>query len=147
MHSSAGLIVIIFGMLAYLAVTLAVWLVRQPVSAKKAANWPVTEATIRSVRKLTIATGRFADFVIAGDFTYIVNDEYYSGRLTISRSFSTHDATPKALVDQKVQVRYNPRKPEEYSVLPDELGGFLVDPYDEPFARDDRPIDLNIDKI
>jgi hypothetical protein len=145
MHSSAGLIVIIFGMLAYLAVTLAVWLVRQPVSAKKAANWPVTEATIRSVRKLTIATGRFADFVIAGDFTYIVNDEYYSGRLTISRSFSTHDATPKALVDQKVQVRYNPRKPEQYSVPSQEARSFLLDPYDEFLGTEVSSTDVDTD--
>ncbi len=75
MHSSVGLLVLL-GVLAYLVFFLVVWLVRRPVSAKKAANWPVTEATIRSVKKVLVRTGKFADSVIAGDFTYIVNDEY-----------------------------------------------------------------------
>lgn len=115
----------------YVLVRLVIAIVRRPVSAKKAAKWPVTEATIRSVKKVLVRTGKFADSVIAGDFTYIVNDEYYSGRLTISRSFSTHEATPGCLVDQKVQVRYNPRKPEQYSLPQQEAMSFLLDPYDE----------------
>jgi hypothetical protein len=156
MHSSTGLIVLILGVLAYLVVSLVVWYVRQPVRAKKAANWPVTEGKIQSIRRVFVDGGRQSYPVDVGDFSYTVSDEYYSGMLTISlpnegrlavSSPFTSDGSPKDLVNQKIQVRYNPRKPEEYSVLPDELGGFLLDPYDEPFARDDRPIDLNIDKI
>ena len=135
------IVIFALGVITYLVVTL----VRQPVSAKKAANWPVAQATIQSVGKVVVSAGRHSYSVIAGDFTYIVNDEYYSGRLKISRSFSTHDATPKGLVDQKVQVRCNPRKPEQYSVPPQEVGSFLLDPYDEPFGTDVGSFDFDTD--
>jgi len=128
-----------------LLVYIVIIIVRQPVSAKKAANWPAAEATIQSVSRVVVSTGRHSYSVIAGDFSYIVNNEYYSGRLKISRSFSTHDATPKGLVDQKVQVRYNPRKPEQYSVPPQEVGSFLLDPYDEPFGTDVGSFDFDTD--
>lgn len=139
----------------YLVVLFVIWvlatvvvsLVRAPQSAKKAANWPVTDGTIQSVGKVVVDAGRNSYSVDVGDFSYIVNDEYYSGRLTISRSFSTGDRPPRDLVNQKIQVRYNPRKPEKFSVPQTELEGFLLDPYDEPFGNDVGPIDLNIDKI
>lgn len=139
----------------YLIVFFALWalvvvvvsFVRRPVRAEKAANWPVAEGTIQSVGRVVVDAGRQSYSVDVGDFSYIVNDEYYSGRLTISRSFSTHDRLPKDLVGQKMQVRYDPRKPEKFSVPQAELGGFLLDPYDEPFGKDVGPIDLNIDKI
>lgn len=139
----------------FLIVLIALWalaglvvlVVRRPVSPEKAANWPVTEGTIQSVGRVVVNTGRSSYSIDIGDFSYIVNNEYYSGRLTISHSFSTHDRSPKDLIDQKIQVRYNPRKPEKYSVPQAEVGGFLLDPYDEPFGEDVGPIDLNIDKI
>ena len=76
-------------------------------------------------------TARYS--VNVGDFTYVVNDDYFSGKVRISPSFSTHSASPKDLVDQKIQVSYNPKKPEKYSVPQVEVGGFLVDPYDDTF--------------
>jgi hypothetical protein len=106
----------------------------------------VSEGTIQAVNRVYVKTSQNPDSVYVGDFSYYVNDEYYSGRVTISRSFSAHDRSPKDLIDQKIQVRYNPRKPEKFSVPQAELVGFLVDPYDETFG-DDSSIDLNIDKI
>jgi len=126
---------------------LVVFFVRRPVRPEKAANWPVTEGTIQSVGKVIVPGERNSPPTDVCDFSYIVNDEYYSGRLTISRSFSTHDRAPKDLINQKIQVGFNPRKPEKFSVPQTELGGFLLDPYDVPFANDIGPIDLNIDKI
>jgi len=52
----------------------------------------------------------------------------------ISRAFSTHDHSANELVNQKIQVRYNPRKPERFSVPPQEVGDLLVDPWDVGFA-------------
>ena len=71
-----------------------------------------------------------------GDFTYVVNDEYYSGRTRISRSFSTGDGQPKDLVNQKFHVRYNPRKPDRYDVAQADAGGFLLGPYDDFLMHD-----------
>jgi hypothetical protein len=133
---------------------LVVFLIRRPVRTEEAASWPVTEGTIQSVGK--VSGGRNSPPVDVGDFSYTVNDEYYSGRLTLSRPNDgrlavcrpfTSDGSPKDLVNQKIQVRYNPRKPEKFSIPPQELGDFLLDPYDDTFASDIGPIDLNIDKI
>lgn len=95
---------------------------------KGAPDWPVTEATIQSVTERSADNPATYDI---GDFTYTVNDDYFSGKVRISRSFSTHGASPQDLVDQKIQVSYNPRKPRKYSVGQSEVGGFLLDPYDE----------------
>lgn len=71
------------------------------------------------------------------DFTYVVNDEYHSGRARISRGFSTTgDSRPKELVNKKFQVRYDPRKPDKYDVSEADAGGFLLDPYDDFLMHD-----------
>jgi|HubBroStandDraft_2_1064218.scaffolds.fasta_scaffold1080063_1 hypothetical protein len=141
MFSSVGSIVLLT---LGAAVTLAVWLVWQHPHPDKTEQWPVTEGTIQSVGKVAVG-GRGSTPIDVGNFSYIVRDEYYSGMLTISRSFSTHDGLPKDLISQNIQVRYNPGKPEKYSVLPTELGGFLLDPYYGPITDAAGPVDLNID--
>jgi hypothetical protein len=125
---------------------------RQPRS-NPAEDWPVTEATIQSTSKVAISAGRGSYTIDVCDFSYIVNDEYHSGRLAlsrpndgrlaVSRPFES-ETVPRDLVDQKIQVRYNPRNPDSYSVPPSELKGFLLDPFDETMASDIGPIDLNL---
>jgi hypothetical protein len=100
---------------------------RHPVRPEKASNWPAAEATIQTVSDLS-AENPEKNYL--GDFTYIVNEDYFSGKVRISRSFSAHNDSANNLIDQKFQVNYNPRKPEKYSVPQAELGGFLLDPYD-----------------
>ena len=114
--------------------------------ANNPANWLETEATIQSVGKMVEGSGRYSCQVDVGDFTYIVNDEYYSGRATISSSFSTGDSQLRDLVNKKFQVRYDPRKPEKYNVSQSDVGGFLLDQYDGS-GTDIGSIDLNLDKI
>jgi hypothetical protein len=108
-------------------------LVRRRIRAG-AADWPVTEGTIQTVSPAPNRYEQIADSHHVGDFSYTVNDDYYSGRVMISRAFSTHDHSANELVNQKIQVRYNPRKPERFSVPPQEVGDFLVDPWDVGFA-------------
>jgi hypothetical protein len=112
----------------------AVWFVHRPVPPEKAASWPVTEGTIQSVENVIVKTAEHPNSLYIGDFSYIVDNEYYSGRLTISRSFSAHDHSAEDLINQKIQVRYDPRKPEKFSVPQADLGGFLLDPYNEAFG-------------
>lgn len=115
-----------------------------PVSARKAANWPETEGTIQGVYRVVVNAGRSSYFLDVGDFSYKINDEFYSGRATISRGFSTNDRSPKELVDHKVRVLYDPQKPETFSFPKQEVQGFLLNPYAEINATDVDPIDLNI---
>jgi len=97
---------------------------------KGVSDWPLIEATIQSVDQRSAYNRAMPD---VADFSYTVNDDYFSGKAQISSSFSTHSASPGDLVDKKIQVRYNPRKPQKYSVQQTEVGGFLVDPYDDSF--------------
>jgi hypothetical protein len=144
---------IVLSTLCALAV-FVVFLVRRLVRPEEPANWPETEGTIQSVSK--VSGGRSSPPLDVADFSYTVKDEYYSGRLALSRPNDgrlavcrpfTSDASPKDLINQKIQVRYNPRKPEKFSVPPQEYGDFLLDPYDNPFASDIGSVDLNLDKI
>jgi hypothetical protein len=145
MNSSAGwAALLIFSVLAVLILRRAWQISRRKHEAQE---WPATEATIQSVRKVSVPQGRSRVLIDVGDFSYIVNNDYYSGRTMISRSFSTHQAISKDLTGQKIQVRYNPRNPEKYSVPQQELGGFLLDPFDYTNATDTDPFDLEIDKI
>jgi hypothetical protein len=132
MPSAVGFIVqhfvlVIFA-LAALAGLIAAWM-RRPVPPEEAANWPVADGTIQTVVRMVGRTSENPDSHYVGDFSYTVNNEYYSGRVSITRSFSTHGNSAEDLVNQKFQVRYHPQKPEKFSIPPQELGTFLLDPY------------------
>lgn len=111
------------------------WRIRRPTPADNPANWPKTEATIQSAGKV-IGSGRGSYPLDVGDFSYVVNDEYYSGRAMISRSFSTGDSQPRDLVNKKFQMRYNPRKPERFDLSESDVEGFLLEPYDDFLMQD-----------
>ena len=130
-------VVVVFGAVA----SLVVWLRRRAAPQENTDSWPVTEATIQSVNKV-IGSGRGSYPIDVADFSYVVKDEYYSGRATISRSFSTGDSRSRDLVDKKFQVRYNPRKPDKYDLSQAEAGGFLLDPYDDFLMHDMGPADI-----
>ena len=125
MSPALGLFVVVA---ALLLAGVAVFIARKPVSAKKAANWPVAEATIQTVR-IAYYGRNTGNPIYVGDFSYNVGGEYYSGTLAISSSFSTGHAATEDLVNQRIQVRYNPRKPDQFSVPQQEAEGFLLDPY------------------
>lgn len=95
----------------------------------KAASWPVAEGTIQFVDSVLIYGFWGYSPVDTAEFSYSVNDEYYSGKLMFSRQPSTQGRPPQALINQKIQVRYDPRKPEKYSVPNQEVIGFLLRPY------------------
>lgn len=141
--SPLELIVIALVMLAIFVI----WLIWQNGHPHPSEAWPVTQGTIQSVGTTVVHRGRGSDSVEVADFSYIVNDEYYSGRLTIASPFPTPERSPRGLVNQKIQVHFNPRQPEKYFFSQTEVGGFILSPYNEPFGEDIDPIDLNIDKL
>lgn len=128
--------------LASLVVRL-VWLSRRDAPTEKPDNWPVTEATIQSVGKV-IGSGRSSCPLDVGDFSYVVNEDYYSGRATISPSFSTHDRQPADLVNKKFQLRYNPRKPDKYDLSESDVESFLLDRYDDFLMHDIDSADIDV---
>jgi len=117
--------------LPLLALSIAGFAIRSRNSkGKGVSDWPLIEATIQSVNQRSACNPALAD---VAEFSYTVNDDYFLGKVQISRSFSTHGASSGNLVDQKIQVHYDPRKPQRYSVPQAEVGGFLLDPYDDSF--------------
>jgi hypothetical protein len=130
-------IVVVLGALA----SLFVWLYLRTAPRENTDKWPVTEATIHSVNKV-IGSGRDSYPFDVGDFSYVVDDENYSGRATISRTFTTGDSQPKDLVDKKFQVRYNPRKPDKFDLSQADVGGFLLEPYDDFLMNDIGPTNI-----
>jgi len=147
MTSSTGIVLIALGAVAAFVIWIA-WQVRSAMQLnRKAASWPSTQATIQSVGTVVVHGGRTSYSVDVCDFSYTINDEYYSGRLQISTSTATGDASPSALIHQSVQVRYNPQKPEQHAMPQTALGGFLLDSFDESVGSEVGSIDLNIDKI
>jgi hypothetical protein len=141
MFPPAGLAILI-GFVAFVA--LVVWRSNR---RDASANWPVTEGTIQSVGQVVVNGGKTSYTVDVGDFSYKVNDEFYSGRVRLSPSSSTEDRAPRVLIHQKIQVRYDPQKPEKNSTDNQEVEGFPLDSWDENLGADLGPIDLNIDKF
>ena len=142
MFSSAGFWIL----LAFIAVT-ALVILWQTIHLNKTESWPLIEATIQSVSRVVVKAGRSSYPLDVGDFSYNISEEYYSGRLTISSSHSTGDSAPRVLINQKIQVHYDPQKPESFAVPQQEVENFVLGPYNAPYASDEDPIDLNIDKI
>ena len=142
MSSLLGVIVFALGALA----ALVIWLIWQMQRPNKAEAWPMAKGTIQSVCEVVVHAGNSYS-VDVGDFSYEVNNEYFSGRLTISSSLPDGDRSPRGLIHQEIHVHYDPQRPERFSVPPQEVGGFHLGPYSAPNASNIDPIDLNIDKI
>ena len=136
------LIIIVLAVLAILII----WLVWRYTHPNKAEAWPSTDGTIQSVNTVVVHAGRNSYSVEVADFSYSVDDEYFSGRLTITSTPSNGELSTRSLIHQRVQVHYNPRRPDKFSIAQNEIGGFSVSPYYEHFGEDVDPIDLNIDK-
>jgi hypothetical protein len=100
----------------------------------------------QSVNTVIVNAGRNSYSLEVADFSYSVNNEYYSGRLTVAPTTPNEELSPRGLIHQTIQVRYNPRNPEKFSFSPTEVGDFSLSSYYEPFGEDVDPIDLNIDK-
>jgi hypothetical protein len=133
---------------AFVAFTaLVVWLAGRSNRRNESANWPATEGTIQSVGQVTVSGGKTSYTVDVGDFSYQVNDEFYSGRVRLTASSSTEDRAPRVLIHQKIQVRYDEKNPEKNSVDKQEVEGFFLDGWNENLGADTGPIDLNIDKV
>jgi hypothetical protein len=75
--------------------------------------------------------------------------QHYSGRLRliIASSLPNGELSPRGLINQRIQVQYNPRKPEKFSFAQASVGKFILSSCNEPFGEDIDPINLNIDKL
>ena len=95
---------------------------------KDAADWPQTEATIQSAEmELVERVGHLRERIPFFAFSYVVDNEYDSGRFGLRVGEDRDSALVREWIDTKVAVRYDPGRPSIFS-LPDELSvdGFRV---------------------
>ncbi len=113
--------------------------------SKKSEQWPVTDGTIQSLNTEFIREGRSSSELPVCDFSFCVDGEYYSGRLSISRTNASDDYQPRNLINQKIQVRYDPKDPAKCFVPPVDLdGSHLARNYPSPFESDVEPTSLGL---
>lgn len=86
--------------------------------ADEATRWPTAEATIQSGEMEIVGKGRSAVTLPCFAFSYVVNGEYYSGRLSLSGCDDRSATLLREMIDRKLPVHYNPGKPEDF-VLPE----------------------------
>jgi len=84
-----------------------------------AAAWPQAQATINSWKVLSAGDNAQSfsqsDYIEAG-FSFVLNGEYYGGYLS-SVSMTRREAEKLAIGSPAVNVRYNPKDPNQVVVL------------------------------
>lgn len=84
-----------------------VWLAYRPLRGRDNANWLVAQETIQSVGTMIVYAGRDSYSTDVSDYYFKVNDEFYSGRLMVADVAYSTDRSPRVLVGQTIQVRYD----------------------------------------
>jgi hypothetical protein len=95
---------------------------------RDAADWPETQATIQSAKiELVERVGHLRTSVPFFDFSYVVGNDYYSGRFGVRVDETRANALTREWIDTKLAARYDPKRPASFS-LPDEVSidGFRV---------------------
>jgi len=95
---------------------------------RNAAEWPQTEATIQSAEmELVERVGHLRERLPFFAFSYVVDNEYYSGRFGLRVAEDRASTLIRERVNTKITVRYDPKSPSVFS-LPGDLfvDGFRV---------------------
>ena len=86
-----------------------------------AADWPESEATIQSGdMELVERVGHIRENLPFFAFSYVVDNEYYSGRFGLRVAEDRANSLIREWIDAKISVRYCPGRPSIFS-LHDEL--------------------------
>lgn len=93
---------------------------RQRRNVRQTAGWPLTEATIETVQDEVVShSKRPAITLPVLAFSYHVAGEYYSGRFALY-PYIADPGDMTRMIGRKLQVRYNPDRPETW-FIPDKL--------------------------
>jgi hypothetical protein len=95
---------------------------------KDAADWPQTQATIQSAKlELVERTGYIRKEVPFFTFSYLVDNEYYSGRFGLRVAEDRALTLTRDWVGTTMSMRYDPTQPSVFWI-PDEIpvDGFRV---------------------
>jgi hypothetical protein len=88
-------------------------------------HWPTTEATIQSAEIEVVNSGKYIKSKLpCFAFTYSVNEETFSGRFSLEAWGEQAERSLKELLDRKLTVQYDPRKPEFWHIPSEVFAGF-----------------------
>jgi hypothetical protein len=114
--------------LAGLCVFLISWIWRRT-RGKQAKNWPAIDAEIQTGAFEVLANSRYGQIELpVFAFSYQVGSRYYGGRFAL-RPYIT-DPGPSVverMTGRKLQVRYNPQKPQEWFIADEYIEGCEVE--------------------
>lgn len=137
----------LFSILIYLATFIAVptmiglWIWRT-IRARKAKTWPTTEATIQSGNTEHVGNADGIEIKLpVFNFTYLINGENHYGRFSLQPYIT--DPGPglfPRMIDRKLQIRYNPAKPEEWFIADEYIEGCRVGQKLSPHFIDYPPL-------
>ncbi|MGA9062904.1 MAG: hypothetical protein WB341_14720 [Terracidiphilus sp.] len=111
------LILILLGVSVVIA--LVFWSRRKENRVEEALNWPTTEATVQTAAVERVGGGRYAPDLPVFAFSYVVEEEYYSGRFALDAKGDRADDLVKEMIDRKLAVCYDPKRPSTW-FIPDE---------------------------
>ena|ERR1700760_4701675 len=106
-------------------------------------TWAETQGTVESGAFENVQGGRYLKAVLpVFAFSYVVKGEHYSGRFSLlPYSNDLGDSIIKLIVGNKVPVRYNPVRPDQWFVDQRFMQGYKVEqkigpPFDRLYPKD-----------
>jgi hypothetical protein len=98
---------------------------RQRRSVEEAGTWPIIDATIESGALEGTAQSRAVLPTFA--FSYQISGQYYSGRFGLMPTNTDSQALIDALIGRKLQLRYDPLRPEVWFIAEERIEGCKVE--------------------
>jgi len=94
-------------------------------SVEEAGTWPIAEATVESGAPERATDTRA--IVLSFAFSYQVAGAYYSGRFGLIPTNTDSEALIDRVIGRKLQVRYNPLRPEVWFIADELIEGCKVE--------------------
>lgn len=92
---------------------------------RESVDWPIVEAAIQSGSLELLADGRRQFERPCFIFSYVVDEEYYSGSFGLEVEGEAADSLIKVLIDRKLPVCYEPSKPSTF-YLPGRIENYEI---------------------
>ncbi|HKF49795.1 MAG TPA: hypothetical protein VKB38_20710 [Terracidiphilus sp.] len=107
-------------------ISAAAWNRRAHKEIEEAADWPTTEATVQQteVQEFIVNNRRDVHEYPCFTFSYVVNDDYYSGVFGLAVEGEPADRLRREMIDKKFALNYKPTEPAEYYIADEMMDGY-----------------------
>ncbi len=112
-----------FSVAAVLAV-LSLWISKR---VKEARYWPIVESTIQSAEFDSVGNRLNAVDLPCFTFSYVVGKRQFSGRFALRATGDRGDSLIRAMVDKKMTIHYDPKRPQHWYIPVETIGGCEVE--------------------